>query len=253
MEKKQTLKDREYILVGSSTPISYSILSKDTPRKRLLYFDEEKQQQRALRYARNQKTPFMDDQDGNAIIEPIVFEDGILRVAKTNPVLQHFLSLHPGNTTNGGNEFYEFDPEREAAENVENLNIEVDALIAARTLDLNKMLAIGRVYLTGNVDVMSTSELKRDILLYAKSNPYEFLEAIDNPELGLANIASRAQSEGYIIIRGGKDIYYNLADNKKKLLTVPYGENPLDVFSSWLHSEQGKDFYEYLRNVFEDK
>jgi len=33
---------------------------------------------RPLRYARNQKSPFEDEQDGNVILEPIVFEDGML-------------------------------------------------------------------------------------------------------------------------------------------------------------------------------
>ena len=47
-----------------------------------MYFDERQELNRALRYARNQKSPFEDEQDGNAIVEPIVFEDGFLSVPK---------------------------------------------------------------------------------------------------------------------------------------------------------------------------
>ena len=49
----------------------------------LLWFDEEKGENRALRYARNQKSPFEDEQDGNAIVEPVIFEDGFLRVPRS--------------------------------------------------------------------------------------------------------------------------------------------------------------------------
>ena len=43
------------------------------------------------------RAPFEEEQDGNAIMEPIVFEDGFLNVDRTNQVLQQFLALHPGN------------------------------------------------------------------------------------------------------------------------------------------------------------
>jgi hypothetical protein len=255
MAKQTTLKDREYLLDRKTSPITYSILSKDTANNRLLYFDQEANNgrgaQRALRYARNQQSPFVDEQDGNAIIEPIVFEDGVLRVSKQNIMLQEFLSLHPGNTANGGGEFYEFDPEAVAAQNIEDLNKEVDALILAKTLDLNKMLAIGRVYLNGNVDTMSTAELKRDILLFAKNTPSEFLEAANDPELEVDNVASRAIAEEFVIVKSGKDIYYNLRDNKKKILTIPFGEKPVDSLSKWLFSDAGKEFYSYLQKEFE--
>ncbi len=52
------------------------LASRNSRRFPLLWFDEEKGEQRALRYARNQQSPFEDEQDGNAILEPIVFEDG---------------------------------------------------------------------------------------------------------------------------------------------------------------------------------
>ena len=65
-------KDRVYILKSHSTPLSFMLNSRNTRRSPLLYFDEEKGVNRPLRYARNQKTPFEDDQDDNIILEPIV-------------------------------------------------------------------------------------------------------------------------------------------------------------------------------------
>lgn len=251
MKNKLELKDRKYILNTKSNPITFSIPAKDTSVSRLLYFDEEKKQQRALRYAKNQKSPFVDEQDDNAILESIVFVDGELNVPKQNVQLQEFLALHPGNMSNGGTTFFEYNPEEVAAKNIEALNREVDALILAKTLDLNKMLSIGRVYLSGNVDAMSTAELKRDILLFAKGSPAEFMEAANDPELELDNIAARAIAEEFVIVKQGKDIYYNLRDNKKKILTIPFGELPVNALAKWLHSEAGETFYTYLKKEFE--
>ena len=91
----------------------------------MLHWDEESGTNRPLRYARKQKTPFQDEQDNSAILEPVVFENGFLSVPKNNQVLQQFLSLHPGN----GQLFVQVDKAKEAAEIVEDLNMEVDALL----------------------------------------------------------------------------------------------------------------------------
>jgi hypothetical protein len=238
-------KDRTYLLKGDSAPLTYFILSRDTKRKRLLYFDEEEGVNLTLRYARNQKSPFEHEQDANAILEPIVFEDGVLIVPKTNPVLQEFLHYHPGN----GTEFYEFDSERDAQEDVEYLFNEIDALIAVRELtqnDFNKLEAIARIVLAGNVDSMSSAEVKRDMMLFAKRYPQDFMEALDDPSLSINNIAFKAISEGYLTFRNGKDIYYNLKDNKKRLLTVPFGEDHIYVLASFLQSNEGLELYKFL-------
>ena len=75
------------------------------------------------------KSPFEDEQDGNVIVEPIVFEDGFLTVPRTNQVLQKFLHYHPLN----GKKFEEVNNEKDAAEVVEALNVQVDALIEAKS------------------------------------------------------------------------------------------------------------------------
>jgi hypothetical protein len=238
-------KDRTYLLKGDSAPLTYFILSRDTKRKRLLYFDEEEGVNLTLRYARNQKSPFEHEQDANAILEPIVFEDGVLRVPRTNPVLQEFLHYHPGN----GSEFYEFDSEKDAQEDVEYLVSEIDALIAVRDLsqnDFGKLEAIARLVLNNDVDTMSSAEVKRDMMLFAKRYPQDFMEALDDPSLSINNIAFKAISEGYLTFRNGKDIYYNLKDNKKRLLSIPFGEDHIYVLASYLQSNEGLELYKFL-------
>ena len=97
MKKNTTLKNKAYKLKRSERPLSYMLSSRHSVRSPLLYFDEDQGVNRPLRYARNQKSPFEDEQDGNAILEPIVFEDGMLVVQRENQVLQQFLHYHPGN------------------------------------------------------------------------------------------------------------------------------------------------------------
>jgi hypothetical protein len=250
--QEKTSKDRVYILNQSKTPVSFFVQSRSNKRRQLLHFDEEKGINRALRYSRNQRSIFEDEQDGTAILEPIVMEDGKITIPKNNPLLQKFMDIHPDNVANGGTLFYEFDPQKIAEDRVKDLNLEVDALIAARNLDLEVMKAIARVHLGMDSDKMTSSEIKHDILLFAKNYPEEFLDAIDDPDISVNDFSSRAFKEGYITFRAGKDIHYNLSNNKKKILTVPFGERKEDVFMTWLKSNEGVEFYKFLEKEFSE-
>lgn len=241
MKKSVTLTDKVYKLKRDVAPLSYVIASRNKRKKPLYHFDGT--QNRALRYAKNQKSPFEDEQDGNLIMEPIVFEDGFLRVPKENPVLQEFLSLHPDN----GKKFIEVNKEKDAQVDLETINYEVDALIAAKELSISIMENLGRVMLGLNVDKLSSAELKRDILLYAKRSPREFLEAIDDPMVKVQNMVVRCFENSLLGMRNkGKDVYFNLKDNKSKLLTVPFGEDPIFIVASYLNSEEGLETYKLL-------
>lgn len=249
MKTNQT-KDKVYVLNQDKTPVSFFIQSRSNKRRQLLHFDEEKGVNRALRYSKNQRSIFEDEQDGTAILEPIIMEDGKLTVAKNNPMLQQFMDMHPDNLSNGGLLFYEFDPQKVAEERVYNLNLEVDALIAARSLDIDKMKSIVRIYLDSDVDRMTVAEIKHEVLLFARNYPQDLLDAIDDPDIEVNDIASRAFNEAYVTFRAGKDIHYNLKNNKKKILTVPFGEKKEDIFMSWLKSDEGIEFYQYLEDQF---
>lgn len=244
MKKKQEIfEDKLYVLKRKFKPLSYVLPSRNTARYSLLHFDEETGVNRALRYAKNQKSPFEDEQDGTAILEPIVFVDGALRVPKTNQVLQKFLALHQSN----GVIFEEVNTERDATQEIEKINYELDAMMTARDLSVNKLETVGRVLLGSKVDKMSTHELKRDVLVYAKRNPKEFLEMLDDPMLDLQNTCAKFLDMNILVLKNkGKDIYYNLADNKKKLLTVPYGEDPVYILASFMKSDDGIEVFRLL-------
>ena len=94
-----------------------------------------------MRYARNQNSPFQDEQDDNAIIEPIVFEDGFLHVPKNNQVFKNLWTY----IQEMEECLQRVNKAKEAAELVEDLNLEVDALIEARQLTVEQVENVARV------------------------------------------------------------------------------------------------------------
>ena len=247
MKKQVVLKDRTYRLKGKASSIVFILNSRNSRRKPLLHFDGK--QNRALRYSSNQSSPFQDDQDDNAIIEPVVFEDGMLFVPKTNPVLQEFLSFHPGN----GTIFEEVDNEKDATVEVEILDAQIDAQVAAKNLDIDMLETIGRIALGLNVDKMSTSELKRDVRLYARNSPEDFLDTLNDPMLKIQKLASDCMSQGLLSIRNkGKDVYFNLPQNKKKLLSIPFGDTAIQALAMFFKTDDGIELMSMLENKLED-
>jgi hypothetical protein len=245
--KKSQYKAKSYRLKQGQSPLSYMLASRHSSRSPLLHFNEETGVNEPLRYARNQKSPFENEQDGNAILEPIVFEDGMLSVGKENQVLQQFLALHPSN----GFVFEEIDKERDAAAELEWVEYELEAQIEAKkiTKDISKLTQICRVLMGNAVENMTTAELKRDILVYAKNNPDDFLDTINDPMLELMDDVYQFFNTSLLTLKNSsKDVYYNLPNNKKKMLTVPFGEDVNFIVASFMQSDDGLEVYKLLKN-----
>ena len=240
---KREIKDRTYRLLRGSSPLAFVLPSKHTRRSPLLYWDEEKNANRVLRYATNQRSPFEDEQDGHAILSPVVFEDGMLNVPKTNPVLQEFLHYHPLN----GKKFEEVDNERDAQEQLEYMVQEVDALQAAKDLTIEQAEAVGRVVFGKDVSIMTTAELRRDLLVYARRDAHSFMAAIRNPELSLMSKIQTFFDSRLLSLRNkGRDVHYNLKNNKKRLVSIPYGENHIEYLAQFFKTDDGVEILMFL-------
>ena len=249
MKKQNTLTDKTYRLKLDAAPLTYILPTRHTRRSSLLYFDPKTNSNRALRYASNQKSPFEDEQDGNVVLEPVIFEDGFLTVKATNPILQEFLYLHP----HRDRVFEEVNEEKEAKADIASLEVEVEALIAAKQLSLSQLEMVNKVLFGTNVDTVSTAELKRDVLVYARREPQHFLEVLNDPQLTLNAKVYTFFEKGLLKFRNNrKDIFYNTLSSKKKMLTVPFGEDPYYIASSYLQSEDGIDALKMLESNLED-
>ena len=233
MKKNTKQTDKVYKLTREEAPLSYMIPTRHSAQFPLLWFDEDNNINRTLRYARNQKSVFEDEQDGNIILEPIIFEDGFLHVPKNNPILQQFLYYHPLN----GKRFMEVNKEADAQKEVDKLTTEVDALIEARGLSIDQIESVGRVLFNKDTSKVTTSELKRDILVYAKNDPKAFLEIINDPALKLQASVAQFFDKGLLSFRrDNKEVWFNTSSNKTKMLNIPFDEEPMFIVTTYLQS-----------------
>ena len=205
----------------------------------LYWFDEEKGYERELKYCENQKTPFVDEMKGDQRLSHIVFRNGAFYVEKTKTVLQKFLSLyHPEN----GSLFYEFEPVKEAVNEIERLELEADAILAARNMDIDMAEAIMRVELGSKVSEMSSKELKRDLLLFARNNPDLLLELINDDNVQLRNYGIKATELGIIKLSNDQRTF-KWGSNDRKLMTIPFDEHPYSALAAWFKTDEGMEIY----------
>jgi len=130
----------------------------------------------------------------------------------------------------------EVNKEQDALDELQEQEDILNAQIVAKDLSSNtqKLIQVCRVLLGNAVDSMTIPELKRDILIYAQNNPEDFINTINDPMLQLQD--------------DGKEIYYNLPNNKRRLLTVPFGEDPDWMVASFFQSDEGVEIYKLLKN-----
>ena len=236
------VKDRVYLLAGDKTPLTLTIPSKHTTKHALLYFDSNLQKQRELRYATNMSSPFVDEQQGEVTLGHIMFKDGKLIVPAKDIGLQKLLSLyHPLKNKM----YYEFSAVEVAKDQLIDLELEIDALNAARTIDIDQAEAIMRVELGSQVNTMTSKELKRDLLVFAKNNPKLFMELANDENVQLRNFAIRAQENGIIKLSQDQRTFF-WGSTDRKLMNVPFDENPYSAFAAFLKPDEGVEIYKSI-------
>jgi len=236
------VKDRTYLLQGGKEPLTFTIPAKHTRRHPLLWYDTEKNAQRELRYATNMSSPFVDEQKGEVTLGHITFRDGTLTVPKENIALQKLLSLyHPMKDKR----YKEHIPQMIAEDQLENIEWEIEALNAARNMDIDIAEAIVRVEYGSKVNSLSSKELRRDLLLLAKRNPRLFLSLAADENVQLRNFAINAVEQNIITIsQDQRSVHW--ASNDRKLMTVPFDENPYSAIASWFKTDEGVEVFKSI-------
>ena len=228
------IKDRLYKLKGSKRPLSRSVKATG-----IYFFDKEKGYERELKYCQNQKTPFVDEMKGDQRLEHIIFRSGNLFVPKEKVTLQKLLSLyHP----NRDMIYEEYKPAALASDEIDVLNIQVDALIAARNIDIDMAEAIMRVEKGSGVSNLSSKELKRDLLVFARNNPKLFLELADDENVMLRNFGIKAVESGVLRLSSDQRNFI-WGSNGRKLMTIPFDEHPYTALAHWFKTDEGMEIY----------
>jgi len=231
---KWEIKDRIYYLKGRQKPLSRSIKSCD-----LYWFDEEAGFEREIKYCQNQRTCFVDEMKGEQRLEHIVFRSGALFVPKEQVTLQKFLSIyHPHN----GRVFYEHEPVKIAENHLDWLEFEVEALMLAKNLDIDIAEAIMRVEIGSEVSNMSSKELKRDLLLFAKRNPKLFIELVSDDSVELRNFGIKAVEAGILKLSSDQR-YFMWSSNDRKVMTIPFDEHPYSALAAFFKTDEGMEIY----------
>ncbi len=231
---KWEIKDRVYYLKGNKKPLSRSIRSAN-----VYWFDEEKGYEREVKYCENQITPFVDEMKGDQRLSHIVFRSGSLFVPKEKTILQKFLSLyHPDRNKI----FHEHKPVEVAENQLDWLEFEVQALMIAKDMDIDMAEAIMRVEKGSEVANLSSKELKRDLLLFAKKNPKLFLELTTDDNVMLRNFGIKAV-EANIIKLSGDQRHFTWVSNDRKIMTVPFDEHPYSALAAWFKTDEGMEIY----------
>lgn len=241
MAKKETnsweVKDRTYYLLNGKSPLTCTIKSKG-----IFWFDNDKGYERELKYTLNQKTPFVDEFKGEARLGHIVFEDGVLNVPKEKQTLQKLLSIyHPSN----GIVYAEFDAVQEAKDDLIDIEMEIEALNMAQAIDLDHAEAILRVEQGSAVSDMTSKEIKRDVLVFAKKNPKLFIDLVNDENVEVRNFGIKAV-EANILKLSDDQRTFNWVSNGRKVMTVPFDEHPYSALAAFFKTDEGLEIYKSI-------
>jgi len=237
LPKKDTweIKNRSYFLRGKSR----KSLSRSIKSAGIYYFDEEKGYERELKYCENQRTCFVDEMQGDQRLSHIIFRNGVLYVPREKQTLQKLLSLyHPGRK----HIYVEHKPQVIAQNEVQIIELEIDALNAAKNLDIDMAEAVLRVEKGSEVSKMSSKELKRDLLVYAKRNPELFLDLVNDENVQLRNFGIKATEMGILKLSSDQRTF-SWGSNDRKLMNVPFDEHPYSALAAWFKTDEGMEIY----------
>lgn len=247
--RNEQLVEKSYRLTDSRSGEAFML--KTGRNKRLLAKDSEKGYNRAIRHCPNEISIFIDEQSEHALVEPIIFRNGLLDVKPEYQSTQKFLASHPDNTANGGNWFEEINDEQEAGEDieVEELISDIKQTVRAKgdeedgiyALEMVASILLNSVTQAGK---MTKSELKRTIYQYADSNPYYFTDDEGNVNIFDDEYLQRK----YLVLRAIKDNIIKKSPNKKSMLwvsnskviaTAPQSIDLIEHFTDYLSTDDG--------------
>ena len=112
-------------------------------------------------------------------------------------------------------------------------------------MEIDKAEAMLRVEIGSKVSSMNSKEIKRDILVFAKKNPKLFLDLSEDENVELRNFAIKA-TEQRIISLSSDQRTFSWASNGRKLMTIPFDENPYAAFAAWLKTDEGVEVYKSI-------
>lgn len=197
-------------------------------------YDSEKDTVRAIRYCPNEPSIYVDEQSPNGRRAHIIFSDKMLGVPASQPNLQEYLDKHPGNTKNGGSIFYEINYEQKTDTLIQDEFLIHDAISLIRDKSIDELIPV-ILYLGISLD-QRNQEIRRELLIEAKSNPQAFIQLFDNPLVKMRASISLAASNGILKINQDGVFW---TDSNRLILATPVGQDGVDMMTKFCLSEKG--------------
>lgn len=246
---KRERKDKVYKLLKDGAGPSHLLSTSSKRNKVLEFFDEDDNMPKTLRYAHNQGTPLQDEQKGQLILGPIEFKDGLLRAPKEQTALQIFIELHP----DYGKKFIMLDKEAEAQKQLNSMDLEDRAYDRARELDIDDLERVAKIIFSNkDISKMSSAEIKRDVRVYAKNYPEQFLSVSESPTLSHDAQVKEYFDRGLLSFRNDQtEVFFSLKSNKKRMMKIGPNKEPYSAVSEYLKSDEGLDDMKLLDAEFE--
>ena len=133
-----------------------------------------------------------------------------------------------------------------AEDDMQEINLEIDALLAAREMDIDLAEAVLRVEMGSAVSKLTSKELRRDLLIMAKKDPDAFLEIASDDNVQLRNVGIVAVEQGVLkLSQDQRDFLWG--SNNRKLMTVPFDENPYSALAAWFKTDEGVEVYKTIQ------
>lgn len=212
------------------------------PQRDIIVFDEEKGYNREIRYARGERSIFVDEQSSTATRQSIAFRDKTLAVTHTQPELLAYLRAHPSNLANGGSLFNEVNLTTNATQEVEDEFLVHDAISLIRSTSTDELMPMVLSY--GIDPTMGSMEIKKELLKFAKANASSFMELFNSPVVQIkADVLTAIDFQ--ILVSKVDGMYWG--DNNALISPTPMGQNSIDVFSRFLMTERGINVREELK------
>lgn len=204
------------------------------PQKGVTIYDKENDTVREIRYCPNEPSIYVDEQSDNAVRESVTFRNGRIFVPREKPNLMKFLELHPANQANGGNTFKEVNKKRDAEKELEKEFLTTDAVALVRDSSIEELLPVA-IYFKVNIN-SPVSEIRFNLLRIAKSKPKEFIESFDSPQVRTRSIVQQAKDYQMINVKPNGVYWF---DSNSLIVSVPVGQDPVDVMVRFCLTEKG--------------
>jgi hypothetical protein len=213
-----------------------------TIKSEAIIYDPETNTNRQIRYCPNEPSIFSDEQSNLAVRKHVVFENGLLMVQPSEPTLMRFLEMHPGNRANGGGLFEEVNTEHKAEIDINSEFLLHDAIGLVRNKTVDELLPVA-IYLGIDTN-QKNAEIKRELLLEAKSNPNRFIDLFDNPTVAARATVKKAIDFQILMAREDGMFWF---DSNRLIVATPVGQDTISVMTQFCMTEKGSQTYETLK------